>query len=88
MATAMGLNSLKFIAGNSYNSLEKITKLKSKILIIHGDKDKVIPYSMGIKLYNAYSGIKKMITIKNGGHNNLQDIDPTLFWNEIDSFIK
>jgi len=84
MANIMGLGHLKFIAGNSYNSLEKINNIKSPILIIHGDKDEIIPYDMGKKLFDTFNGTKYLVTIKDGGHNNLQDIDPILFWGEID----
>jgi len=87
MATAMGLGFFRFMAGNSYNSLEKINNIKSRILIIHGDKDEVIPYDMGKKLFDTFNGTKYMVTIKEGGHNDLQDIDPLLFWGEIEIFL-
>ncbi len=88
MATAMGMGFLKFIAGNSFNSLEKINNIKSKVLIIHGDKDELVPYEMGKKLMDTFVGDKNMITIKGGGHNDLQDVDPLLFWGEIEKFLK
>jgi len=88
MATAMGLGLFRFMAGNSYNSLEKIKNIRSKILIIHGDKDQLVPYEMGRKLYDAFKGTKHFTTIKQGGHNDLQDVDPLLFWGEIEKFLK
>ena len=88
MATAMGMESLTSVAGDSFNSMGKINNLKSPILIIHGTADEVVPYDMGESLFKAYSGIKKLITIENGEHNNLQDVDPKLFWGEINKFIK
>lgn len=88
MASAMGLGLLKFIAGNSFNSMEKINNIRSKILIIHGDQDELVPYDMGKKLMNEFKGNKYMITIKGGGHNDLQDVDPSLFWGEIEKFLK
>lgn len=86
MTKAMRLGAFKFIAGNSYNSYEKINNLNSKLLIIHGDKDEVTPYYMAETLYQKYNGEKSLITIKNGMHNNLEDIDSTLFWGEIEKF--
>ncbi len=88
MATAMGLGFLKIIAGDSFNSMEKIKNVKSKILIIHGDNDELVPYDMGKKLMDTFEGNKKMITIKRGGHNDLPDVDPLLFWGEIRNFLK
>lgn len=88
MAKAMGLGLMKFIAGNSYNSLDKINNLISPILIIHGTKDNVVPYYMGKHLYESYRGVKKLVTIENGGHNNLQELDSIKYWGAIDEFIK
>ena len=88
MAAAMGLSFFKIIVGNSYNSIKKIKNIKSKILIIHGNKDELIPYDMGKKLIDTFRGTKYMITIKEGGHNDLQDVDPLLFWGEIEKFLK
>lgn len=87
MAQAMGLGLFKFIAGGSFNSTEKINRLKSRLLIIHGDEDELVPYAMGQKLYNEYNGPKKMITIKGGKHNDLQDVDSNLYWKSIEEFI-
>lgn len=88
MAVAMGLGLFKFIAGNSYNSLEKISNLDSPMLIIHGDRDEVVPYKMGERLFEIYHGPKHMVTIKGGKHNDLQDIDPRSYWGEIERFLE
>ncbi|GJM29836.1 MAG: alpha/beta hydrolase [Cyclobacteriaceae bacterium] len=87
MAVAMGLGMLKFLAGDSYNSVEKINNIAAPILIIHGDKDEVVPYTMGKNLYDVFQGKKKMVTIKNGGHNNLTEEDANLYWGEINRFL-
>ena len=87
MAVAMGLGMLKFLAGNSYNSLEKINNLTSPLLIIHGDRDEVVPYHMGQSLFEAYGGPKHMVTIQNGRHNNLTDVDQVRYWEEIERFL-
>lgn len=87
MASAMGLGAIKFMAGNSYNSIGKINNIKSRILIIHGDKDELIPYVMGKRLMDNYRGLKQLITINGGGHNNLQEVNPMLYWGEIHKFL-
>ncbi len=87
MAVAMGLGMLKFLAGNSYNSLEKINNLTAPILVIHGDRDEVVPYHMGQALFETYNGAKHMVTIKNGRHNDLAEINPTVYWDEIARFL-
>lgn len=88
MAAAMGLGWVKFLAGNSFNAREKINNIKSNILIIHGDQDELTPYIMGKELMELFEGNKKMITINGGTHNDLQDVDPDLFWGGIKDFLK
>ncbi len=83
MAVAMGKSHLKIFAGQSFNSIQKIENITSKLLIIHGDRDQVIPVAMGKAIFKKYSGPKKMVVIKNGTHNNLQDISPDQFWRSI-----
>jgi fermentation-respiration switch protein FrsA (DUF1100 family) len=87
MASAMGMNSVKSLAGNSFNSLEKINNLKSQLLIVHGTNDEVVPYYMGKKLFDTYKGIKYMTTINGGKHNNLEITNPQLYWVDIKKFL-
>ena len=87
MASAMGLGLFKFLAGNSYNTLERINNLQCPLLIIHGDEDEVVPYQMGKTLFQTYQGKKKMVTIRNGRHNNLIDVDSELYWDAINEFL-
>ncbi len=87
MAKVVGLGAFSFAIGDSFNSIEKIKKLRSDILIIHGKKDGIIPYRMGQELYNRYPGDKQMITIPGGGHNNLEIINPEMYWDGIKKYL-
>lgn len=80
-----------FLAGTGsgrFLSINKITNLKSPILVIHGTDDEIIPYELGVKLYNAYPGRKKFVTIAGGGHNNLEFANPDLYWSSVKSFLE
>ena len=88
MAKAIGLGALEFIAGNSFQSIKKIEHLESPLLIIHGDKDEVVPYEMGLELFEKYSGKKTFVTIPNGDHNGLQNSKPEMYWGAIKDFIR
>lgn len=87
MAKVLKMGFLKRIAGDSFENNEKIKQLNSKLLIIHGENDKVIPFAMGQKLFNLYKNEKTLVKINNANHENLQDVDPILFWGEIKKFI-
>ena len=68
-------------------SINKINNLKSPLLVIHGTKDEVVPYALGVKLYEAYSGLKEFISITNGGHNNLEYVAPDIYWESVEEFL-
>jgi len=87
MSKAMGMGYLKSVAGNSFNSIEKITNLASPLLIVHGDLDDTIPIEMGQELYETYQGTKCFTEIKGGNHNDLQDVSPEQFWGDIEKFL-
>jgi len=87
MAKVMGWSSLSFIAGDAFNSIRKIQYLKSRVLVIHGDRDIITPLNMGLDLFAAYKGIKDLVIIKNANHSNIQDISPKIFWKSIGRFI-
>lgn len=87
MAKFMGYGYVSFLVKNAFNSLRKVKKLKSKLLIIVGTIDKVTPPEMGLKLFKKYKGPKQLITIQKGGHNNLQMMESQKFWDGIGTFV-
>ncbi len=57
-----------FLLGSKFDSLSKIKSLKIPVLMIHSKNDEIVPYRLGRKLYDAFSGQKDFLTI-DGGHN-------------------
>lgn len=54
----------------SISNTEEIKKFKGNLVIMQGTSDHVLPYSMGVNLYeNAVTTSKKIFPIKNGEHN-------------------
>ncbi len=57
-------------------SHQYIQDVHCNITIYHGTDDGVVPYASGLKLFNIVPrSNKRMITIKNGSHNNLIDFE-------------
>jgi pimeloyl-ACP methyl ester carboxylesterase len=48
-----------------------IEQVNAPIYIIHGTADEVVPYASGLKLAEKAGSRATMVTIKEGGHNNL-----------------
>jgi len=61
----------------------------SSLLVIHGTKDEVVPFSLGEKLYKSYAGPKKHVFLEGYGHNDLPwDQSDSALWQELKAFIK
>lgn len=62
------------IMKDRYDNLEKIPHVKADILIVHGDRDEVVPIALGKRLFEAANHPKQFITIERGQHNDLYDL--------------
>ena len=49
---------VKYLLKDKYDSEKKIKNLKIPILIMHGKKDKIVPFEMGQKIYNLSNNPK------------------------------
>ncbi len=58
------------IIGDHFDNLAKAPRLNLPTLILHGDKDRLVPYRMGVRLSKAIAGAE-LITVSGGGHNDL-----------------
>ncbi|MGH9339028.1 MAG: alpha/beta hydrolase [Acidobacteriota bacterium] len=58
------------------------------VLVIHGDRDQVVPYALGKELFECLKGEKHFLTVPGAGHNNLAEIDPERYWEKMIRFVE
>ena len=61
----------KWLVLDRYDILRIIVKIKSPLLVIHGEKDNIINISLGKKVFDAAPQPKEALFVPNAGHNNL-----------------
>ena len=76
---------VKFLLKDKYESENKIKNLKSPLLVLHGRKDKIVPFYMGEKIFEMANNPKFKYFTDLDDH--MMDFDDKLI-NEIDSFIR
>lgn len=59
---------VKILLKDQYNSENKINLINFPVLVMHGEKDKIVPFYMGKKIYNKLPGEKFSYFIKNDDH--------------------
>jgi fermentation-respiration switch protein FrsA (DUF1100 family) len=84
---AHGLGPIAFLTGNAFNNLGKCGRITVPVLVIHGTKDEVIPYSMGKTIYNQIRTKKTFVTIQDGYHNDLEFVDSVSYWSALSAFV-
>lgn len=54
-----------------FDSREKIRGVRAPVLIVHGTKDRVVPFEMGQELFQAAPEPKSFYAVEGAGHNNV-----------------
>lgn len=53
-----------------YDNLAKISSIRAPLLILHGTRDRTVPFEQGERLFRAASGPKRFFAIPGAGHND------------------
>ena len=57
-----------------YNSAQRISRVHTPLLILHGELDEIVPHSQGLKLYQAANRPKRFVTLHGATHNNAHHV--------------
>ena len=76
---------VKFLLKDKYESNKKIKNVKIPILVMHGKKDKIVPFYMGEKIFNMANNPKFNYFTNEDDH--MMEFNNDLI-NKIDLFIK
>lgn len=71
-----------------YDISEKIRRIKTPVLILHGDRDEVVPFNQGEAVFNAAQQPKEFYKIAGAGHNNTYLIGGDAYFQKLKSFIE
>ena len=68
--------------------IKNVEKISAPILFIHGDADKLVPYEMMKRLYNAAtSPLKENFTVTGAGHADSKPTNPAAYFDKVFNFI-
>jgi len=81
-----GYGALASLIGNPFNNLKKFAEVKLPTLILHGDRDEVLPLEMGQALKEVAPDQTRLVVISGAGHNNIESINKAQYYAYIDAF--
>lgn len=68
--------------------VEQVKKSKTPTLFIHGEQDTFVPFEMLDVVYEAANCEKQKLVIKGAAHAQAAGVNPSLYWQTIEEFIK
>lgn len=68
---------IRFLLKDTYRNDVMIKAVNEPVLMFHGQKDKIIPFKYGHKLYESSDGWVDFISVGQGTHNNLYEFGIT-----------
>jgi fermentation-respiration switch protein FrsA (DUF1100 family) len=84
-AVAGPLGSL--LVRDGFDSLAQIARVRSPLLFFHGDRDQIVPFELGRRLYAAAPGRKVFQVIQGAGHNDTFEVGGASYLERIASFL-
>ncbi|MEW6323432.1 MAG: alpha/beta hydrolase [Acidobacteriota bacterium] len=78
---------LSFFSSYAFPAARWMRDVRAPTLVIHGDRDSVIPYRLGRRLYEELPGPKEFFTVPGGDHNDLRPAAPEAYWRVVRDFI-
>jgi uncharacterized protein len=79
---------LSLFASYRFDTARYLRSVDVPILVMHGDRDGVIPYSLGRSLFDGIRGPKTFVTMAGGDHNDVAPIEPKPYWAAVERFIE
>jgi fermentation-respiration switch protein FrsA (DUF1100 family) len=70
-----------------FSTAEFMQRVSVPVLMMHGDRDRVIPFGQGQALFERVPGPKRFFTILGGDHNDTAPPDSHAYWEAVDGFV-
>ena len=83
----MPLIPLGWAIRSKLDAINKVPELRLPKLFLHGDRDEIVPFDLGRKLYEAAADPKNFHIIRGAGHNDTYIMGGRDYYNSLDEFI-
>lgn len=77
---------LSWLSSYRFGTAAHMVAVREPVLVLHGDRDSVIPYRLGQRLFASINEPKRFVTIRGGDHNDATPAEPDAYWTAIRQF--
>jgi pimeloyl-ACP methyl ester carboxylesterase len=71
-----------------YDNEAKVPRLTVPLLVLHGDRDEVVPFAQGRRVFEAAPGPKRFFAIPGAGHNDTYIVGGEAYWSVVRDFLE
>ena len=75
-----------WLSSYTFPTADWMSTVRAPVLVLHGDKDRVIRYRLGQRLFDRLSGPKRFVTLPGVDHNDLMPAEWPLYWDAVREF--
>lgn len=76
-----------WLVRSKFDSLSKIGNINSPLMLLHGDRDDIVPIEMAHELFAAANAPKRFYPIHGAGHNDTVSIGGDAYFDALKEFI-
>jgi uncharacterized protein len=76
-----------FIVRLSLDNLANIARIRSPVLVFHGDRDRLVPMAMGMAVARAAPGPVEVVLIHGAGHNDTYTLGGKAYRDKVWAFV-
>jgi fermentation-respiration switch protein FrsA (DUF1100 family) len=71
-----------------YDTLAKVPRLALPLLVLHGERDDIVPPAQGRRVFEAAGGPKRFVIIPGAGHNDTYVAGGEAYWRSLADFLE
>ena len=79
---------IKLFPNDKFDNFARLKNIACPILLIHGTKDRIIPFWHARKNWKVLHDEKQKLWVEGAGHVNLREFAGPQYWKTVESFIK
>ncbi|MGH9347441.1 MAG: alpha/beta hydrolase [Vicinamibacterales bacterium] len=81
------LRALNLFSSYGFDTAGPLRGFDKPVLVVHGDADRIIPYSLGRELFERLDAPKRFVTLRGADHNDFFDARHEAYWAPIRAFL-
>jgi fermentation-respiration switch protein FrsA (DUF1100 family) len=71
----------KAISRIHFDTRQAVSRLDVPVSVAHGKRDRIVPFRMGLEVYEAAKRKGELLLLDEAGHNDVAEVGSDEYWN-------